>query len=113
MPEKIMKDNESEKVVRYFCSMNSAMKCLFYILPDKSKITMFFSSEVLDCLFLSSKKKSTVYIVLKDGVVGISFPLNISYSFVGNRLVFQLHSVDLFEELVDLTFYNCKKIKRP
>ena len=64
MPEKIMKDNESEKVVRYFCSMNSAMKCLFYILPDKSKITMFFSSEVLDCLFLSSKKKSTVYIVV-------------------------------------------------
>ena len=110
MPEKIMKDNESEKVVRYYCSLNSAMKCLFYILPDKSKITMFFSSEVLDCLFLSSKKKSFVYIVLKDGVVGINFPLNISYSFVGNRLVFQLHSVDLFEELVDLTFYNCKEI---
>lgn len=101
----LKRDVKSIDTAKYFYCNNSVREYLFCILRSKSNITVHFCREVLDYFFLISKTCNAVYIVLENGIVGLKFSHNIHYSFKSEYLVFQIHSLDLFDELVDFTFH--------
>ncbi|MCH5150899.1 MAG: hypothetical protein J1G30_09555 [Spirochaetales bacterium] len=105
MAGKLERDVTSIDTAKYFYCNNSIKEYLFCILRGQSKITVYFCHEVLDYFFLSSKTCTAVYIVLKNGVVGLKFSHDIHYSFKSEYLVFPIHSLDLFDELVDTAFF--------
>lgn len=107
----ILKRNlKSKNTAKYFYCDDSEEEYLFCILCSKSKVTVHFSREVLDYLFLHSQTFSTVCIILENGIVELKFPSDINYLFRGESLVFRIHSLDLFDELIDLTFCRRSEI---
>jgi hypothetical protein len=109
--KKIEKDSKAENIARYFYQEDSNKKYLFCVLSEKSKLTMIFSHEVQDYSFLVSDKMNSVFVVLENGIIGIEFPVNIRYEFKAGRLIFQIHSLNLFEELVNLFFLDSTQVK--
>ena len=109
--KKIEKDSKAENIARYFYQEDSNKKYLFCVLSEKSKLTMIFSHEVQDYSFLISDKMNSVFVVLENGIIGIELPVNIRYEFKAGRLIFQIHSLNLFEELVNLFFLDSTQIK--
>ncbi len=109
--KKIEKDSNVKNVARYFYRKDSNEEYLFCVLSEESKLTMIFYDEVRDCSFLSSDKMNSVFVVLEKGIVGIQIPVNIRYEFKAGRLIFQIHSLSLFDELVNLFFLDSTRIK--
>lgn len=102
----VKSDVKSVDTAKYVYCSDSVGEYLFCASRSKSKITLRFRHEVLDYFFLISKTGGAVYVVLENGIVGLRFSRDIRYSFNGGYLVFQIHSIDLFDELIDFTFYR-------
>lgn len=104
------KNTESEYTAKYFYCDDSVDEYLFCVLCGKLKITVYFRDKILNYLFLHSQPSNAAYIILENGIVGMKFSHDIRCLFRGENLVFQIHSLDLFDESVDLTFYRRGKI---
>lgn len=108
---KVFKKNaKSEYAAKYFYCDNLTEEYLFCVLCGKSKLTVHFCNKILDYSFLHSQMFSAVYVVLENGIVGMKFSHDIHCLFRGENLVFQIHSLDLFDELIDLTFCRRNEI---
>ena len=111
MAKKIIRDDKTKNVARYFYQTPLGGEYLFYVLSQKSTLIITFCSDVLDYSFLQSGTVNVIYVVLDGGVVGVKFPAEVYYIFKGGRLEIKLHSIELFDELAEVIFFNHEEMR--